>query len=323
MRTRDNNEKQGHNVKNSIADPAVMSKHKNSPSKSGFIAIIGAPNVGKSTLLNQLLGQKIAITSEKPQTTRHRILGVAHLPGAQMIFLDTPGIHRAKKTLNVRMVDTAMKVLGDVDLVVFITDAASPDEGSDEIILKALKKRNLPAILAVNKVDIVNKETLLPLMEEWNEAYPFRAIVPISALERIQIDELVKEMVDALPEGPMYYPEEIVTDMPERFIAAEMIREKVFRLTGEEVPYGVAVTVESFKERPGKKLIDIQATIHVERDSQKPIIIGKGGKMLKRIGEQAREEIEQMVGCKVFLKLWVRVQKKWTRDPKAIKRFGY
>lgn len=293
------------------------------PFKSGFVAIIGAPNVGKSTLLNQLLGQKIAITSKKPQTTRHRILGVAHLPEAQLVFLDTPGIHRARGPLNVRMVEVALKVLGDVDLVVFITDAVSPDNASDEIILESLRKRNLPAILAINKVDLVEKEPLLPLIEKWQAAYPFRAIVPISALERIQIDDLVAEMVAVLLEGPQYYPEDSVTDMPERFIATEMIREKVFRLSGQEIPYGVAVTVESFKERPGKDLIDIQATIHVERDSQKPIIIGKAGRMLKRIGEQARIDIEQMVGRKVFLKLWVRVQKKWTRDTKAIKRFGY
>lgn len=293
------------------------------PFKSGFVAIIGAPNVGKSTLLNQLLGQKIAITSEKPQTTRHRILGVAHMPGAQLIFLDTPGIHRAKGPLNVRMVEVALKVLGDVDLVLFMTDAASPDDVSDEIILESLKKKNLPSILAINKVDLVNKEKLLPLMEQWDEAHAFHAIVPISALQRIQVDELAAEMVALLPEGPQYYPEESVTDMPERFIAAEMVREKVFRLTSQEIPYGVAVTVESFKERTEKNLIDIQATIHVERESQKPMIIGKGGKMLKQIGEQARVDIERMVGCKVFLKLWVRVQKRWTRDEKAIRRFGY
>ncbi len=291
--------------------------------RSGFVAIIGAPNVGKSTLLNQLLGQKIAITSEKPQTTRHRILGVVHLPGAQLIFLDTPGIHRARGALNVRMVEVALKVLADVDLVVLITDAAIPDHASDEIILRSLRKRNLPVILGINKIDLVNKETLLPLIRHWHEAYPFRAIVPISAIERIQIDELVAEMIAVLPEGPRYYPEDSVTDLPERFIAAEMIREKVFGLTGQEIPYGVAVTIESFKERPEKNLIDIQATIHAERESQKPIIIGKAGSMLKRIGEQARMDIERMMGCKVFLKLWVRVQKKWTRDAVTIKRFGY
>ncbi len=291
--------------------------------KSGFVAIIGAPNVGKSTLLNRLIGQKIAITSKKPQTTRHRVLGVAHLPEAQLIFLDTPGIHQARGPLSVRMVEVALKVLGDVDLIVFIIDAVSADNASDEIILESLKKRGLPVIFAINKVDLVKKGKLLPLMEEWDAVYPFRAIVPISALNGTQVDELVKEMVAVLPEGPKYYPEESVTDMPERFIAAEMIREKVFRLTEQEIPYGVAVTVESFKERPEKDLIEIQATIHVERESQKPMIIGKGGKMLKRIGEQAREDIEVMVGRKVFLKLWVRVQKKWTQDAAAIRRFGY
>lgn len=294
-----------------------------SPSRSGFIAIIGAPNVGKSTLLNQLLGQKIAITSEKPQTTRHRILGVVHQPEAQLIFLDTPGIHRARGTLNVRMVEVAMKVMGDVDLVVFLTDATYPDNPSDGIILKFLKKRDLPVILTINKVDLMEKERLLPQIEQWQNAYPFRAIVPISALERIQLDELVAEMVAVLPEGPRYYPEETVTDQTERFIAAEIIREKVFRLTGEEIPYAVAVTVESFKKRLDKNMVDIHAAIHVERNSQKGIIIGKAGRMLKRIGEQAREDIERMVGRKVFLKLWVRVQKNWTRDERAIRRFGY
>jgi len=294
-----------------------------SPSISGFIAIIGAPNVGKSTLLNQLLGQKIAITSEKPQTTRHRILGVVHQPEAQLIFLDTPGIHRARGTLNVRMVEVAMKVMGDVDLVVFLTDATYPDNPSDGIILKYLRKRDLPVILTINKVDLMEKGRLLPQIEQWQNAYPFRAIVPISALERIQLDELVAEMVAVLPEGPRYYPEETVTDQTERFIAAEIIREKVFRLTGEEIPYAVAVTVESFKKRPDKNMVDIHAAIHVERNSQKGIIIGKAGRMLKRIGEQAREDIERMVGRKVFLKLWVRVQKNWTRDERAIRRFGY
>ena len=294
-----------------------------STSRSGFIAIIGAPNVGKSTLLNQLLGQKVAITSEKPQTTRHRILGVVHLPEAQLIFLDTPGIHRARGTLNMRMVEVAMKVMVDVDLVVFLTDATNPDNPSDGIILKSLRMKNLPVILGINKVDLVEKESLLPQIEQWQKAYPFRAVVPISALELIQLDELLAEMVAVLPEGPRYYPEETVTDQTERFIAAEIIREKVFRLTGEEIPYAVAVTVESFKKRTDKDIVDIHAAIHVERDSQKGIIIGKAGRMLKRIGERAREDIERMVGHKVFLKLWVRVQKNWTRDERAIRRFGY
>lgn len=298
-----------------------MNSH--TPFKSGYVAIIGAPNVGKSTLLNQLLGQKIAMTSEKPQTTRNRILGIAHLPQAQLIFLDTPGIHRAKGPLNARLVEVALKVLEDVDLVVFITDAAFPNQVSDQIIVQSLTRKRLPVILAINKIDLVNKETLLPLMDQWRNAYPFEAIVPICALEGTQINRLVSEIAAIIPEGPKYYPDDSVTDIPERFIAAEMIREKMFRLTGQELPYAVAVTVESFKERTGAKLIDIQATIHVERESQKPIIIGKGGQMLKRIGTLAREEIEHMVGCKVFLKLWVRVQKNWTRDERVIRKFGY
>jgi GTP-binding protein Era len=221
------------------------------------------------------------------------------------------------------MVEVALKALEGVDLVLFMTDAAHPDSTSDEVILESLEERDLPVILVINKVDLVNKETLLPMMEQWDEAYPFRAIVPICALEGTQVDALVKEMIAVLPEGPQYYPEDSVTDLPVRLIAAEMIREKVFRLTGEEIPYSVAVTVESFKERPEKNLVEILANIHVERESQKGIVIGKGGKMLKRIGQLAREEIELMVGRKVFLKLWVRVTKKWTKDPNAIKRFGY
>lgn len=279
--------------------------------------------MGKSTLLNQILGQKIAITSEKPQTTRTRILGVAHLPQAQLIFLDTPGIHRARGPLNMRMVETALKVLSDVDVVVFIADAASPDETSDEIIIESLKKKELPVILAINKVDLVEKRKLLPLIDHWDKAYPFKAIVPISALHGIQTDKLLEEMVNLLPEGPKYFPGEEITDLPERFIAAEIIREKVFRLTSQEIPYAVAVTVDSFKEDTGKNLIRIEAVIHVERESQKPIIIGKKGRMLKEIGKQARMDIQKMVGCKVFLKLWVRVQKNWTRDQKAIREFGY
>ena len=291
--------------------------------RSGFISIVGAPNVGKSTLLNHILGQKIAITSDKPQTTRHRILGVAHLPGAQLIILDTPGIHQAKGALNTRIVDIALKALGDVDLVLLMTDGVSQDERSNQIILKALKKKNVPVFLAINKVDLVKKEKLLPLIDQWREAYPFKAIVPVSALLGTQVDDLLLEMVNALPQGPRYYPEETITELPEKFIAGEMIREKVFRMTGEEIPYAVGVTVESFKERSEKPLIDIQATIHVERESQKPIIIGKGGQKIKRIGAAARQDIERMVGCKVFLKLWVRVQRNWTKDERAVRRMGY
>jgi GTP-binding protein Era len=291
--------------------------------KSGFVSIVGAPNVGKSTLLNRVLGQKIAITSEKPQTTRHRILGIAHLPEAQLVFLDTPGIHECKGALNRRMVDVAMKALSDVDLVLVMIDGSKEDTQSNAMILKAIAERGLAAVLAINKVDLVDKEKLLPMIDRWQQAYPFKAILPISALRGIQIDALISEMIQVLPEGPQYYPDDTVTDVPERFIAGEMIREKVFRMTGEEIPYAVAVTVDSFKDRPDRELVDIHATIHVERGSQKPIIIGKGGQKIKRIGAAARKDIERMVGCKVFLKLWVRVQKNWTKDDRAVRRLGY
>ncbi|MFH1674976.1 MAG: GTPase Era [Pseudomonadota bacterium] len=291
--------------------------------KSGFIAIIGAPNVGKSTLLNQILGQKISITSEKPQTTRTRILGVLHRPHAQLIFLDTPGVHQAKQTLNKRMVKVALGTLGDVDQILYLIDASRPDEESDDFLLKNIKKIKTPVILAINKVDLIEKESLLPLMETWMTRHPFHAVVPISALKNIQIDQLLDEMSALLPEGPLYFPEDTITDQPVRLIASEMIREKIFRLTSKEIPYSVAVTIDTFKERPDKNRVDIEATIHVERDSQKGIIIGKGGAMLKNVGRMARLDIQRMVGSPVFLKLWVRVQKNWSRDAKALSGFGY
>ena len=291
--------------------------------KAGFISIIGAPNVGKSTLLNRILGQKISITSAKPQTTRNRIMGICHLPQAQLIFLDTPGIHHGKGVLNKRIVETAMQVLADADLTVLMIEGAGQGGNPDKMILQALKKEQVPVILAINKVDLIKKEMVLPLIDRWHRSYPFEAIIPISALLGIQIDDLVSEMIKLLPEGPKYYPEENLTDVSQRFIAAEVVREKVFRLTGDEIPYSVAVVVESFKERIGKNLIDIHATIYVERDSQKPIIIGNKGMMLKQIGEHARKDIEQMVGRKVFLRLWVRVRKNWTKDEKIVRGFGY
>lgn len=293
------------------------------PFKSGFIAILGAPNVGKSTLLNQILGQKISITSEKPQTTRTRILGVLHRPHAQLIFLDTPGVHQAKQTLNKRMVKIALGTLGDVDQILYVIDASRPDEDSDAFLLRNLRKVKTPVILAINKVDLIEKESLLPLMETWNKRHPFHAVVPISALKDIQIDQLLDEMSVLLPEGPLYFPEDTITDQPVRLIASEMIREKIFRLTSKEIPYSVAVTIDTFTEIPDKNRVDIEATIHVERDSQKGIIIGKGGTMLKKIGSMARLDIQRMVGSQVFLKLWVRVQKNWSKNAQALSGFGY
>jgi GTP-binding protein Era len=291
--------------------------------KSGFVAIVGAPNVGKSTLLNRMLGQKISITSKKPQTTRNRILGILDRPRGQFVFLDTPGVHRASKPLNVRIVDVALSALADVDLILVMADVTAPHTDAEQYMVKKLKAHKTPALLALNKIDRVPKERLLEQIDAWSRQFSFKEIVPISALHGQQVENLVAAMELALPCGPPMYPPGSLTDMPERFIAAEMIREKAFRMTGEEIPYSVAVTVDEFKEEKGGKLVRILSTIHVERDSQKGMIIGKGGHKLKEIGQAARKEIERMVGTKVFLKLFVRVQKNWSKDTKALRRFGY
>jgi GTP-binding protein Era len=291
--------------------------------KCGFVAIIGAPNAGKSTLLNKLLGQKLSITSKKPQTTRNRILGIIHRPNAQVVFLDTPGIHPSDKPLNIRIVEIALSVLGDVDLVLLLADASKPNAESERFLLGSLKKQKTPVILALNKIDLIKKPALLLQISAWTEQYPFLSVVPISALQGDQLKALLAAMIQALPDGPPLYPEEALTDLPMRFIAAEMIREKVFRLTGQEIPYAAAVTVDSFQSEKENGRIRIHATIHVERDSQKGIVIGKNGAKLKQIGEAARKEIETMVNAGVFLKLFVRVQKNWSKDTRAIRRFGY
>jgi GTP-binding protein Era len=269
-----------------------------------------------------MLGEKIAITSRKAQTTRNRILGVVHRPGAQMVFIDTPGIHKAEKALNVRMVETALTSLADVDAVLFLIDAAQPDPPAEEMTAGALGKLSVPVILVVNKIDLVRKPLLLEIIDRWRQRADFSTIVPVSARHGDGVDPLLAALAAELPEGPPYFPEDAVTDMPERFIAAEMIREKVFRFTGQEIPYSAAVTIDDFDEDRAD-LIRIHATVHVERDSQKGIVIGKRGAKLKTIGEEARKEIERMVGTKVFLKLFVRVQKNWSRDTRALRKFGY
>ena len=291
--------------------------------RSGFVAILGAPNAGKSTLLNRLLGQKISITSKKPQTTRNRILGVVHRTGSQMVFLDTPGIHRAKNPLNARIVDAALSTLSEVDLVLLVVDSQTPDELSERLLLDKLSQQRIPVLLALNKIDQVKRPALLSQIERWSGLSPFAAVVPISAKNGEQVDRLMDAMEAILPAGAPFFPPESVTDLPTRFIAAEMIREKAIRLTGQEIPYAVAVTIDSFKEDKKGALIRIHATIHVERDSQKGIVIGRQGAKLKQIGEAARQEIEKMLDTKVFLKLFVRVQKNWTRDTKALRKFGY
>ncbi len=292
--------------------------------RSGFVTIAGAPNAGKSTLLNRILGERIAITSAKPQTTRSRILGVCHRPGAQVIFYDTPGIFEAKDKLNLRIVDTALTAVGDADLILAVVDAADPDPKAEVYLAERLRDQKRPVILALNKVDLVkDKEALLDLIRRWSTYREFEAVVPISAADGTQVDELIAAIVKCLPEGPPYYPEETLTDATERFIAAELIREKIFRLTGEEIPYASAVTIEAYKESEKGRKLRIEATVHLERDSQKGIVIGKAGAMLKRIGTEARIDIERLTGARVFLKLFVRVEKNWRRDTKAIERFGY
>lgn len=290
--------------------------------KSGFVAIAGAPNSGKSTLLNRLLGQKLAITSKKPQTTRNRIMGVLHRPYAQIVFIDTPGIHKATVPLNIRIVDAALAALGDVDVVLLVVDVAAPDPDSEGFLVTKLKKQR-PVVLALNKIDLVEKTALLAIIDTWSRAYPFEAIIPISAQDGIQVEQLVGAMESLLPAGPPLFPAETLTDLPERFFAAEMIREKVFRLTGQEIPYATAVTIDSFSDEKKGALVKIQATINVEKDSQKGIVIGKKGLKLKQIGQAARQDIEAMLGTKVFLELFVRVQKNWSKDTKALRQFGY
>lgn len=290
---------------------------------SGFVALVGAPNAGKSTLLNRMLGEKISITSRKPQTTRNRILGIVHRPAAQFVFIDTPGVHRAQQPLNVRIVDTALSALGDVDLILLIADPLRPDLPAENFLIGRLVETGKPVILAVNKMDRLTPEQLIETLDRWSKRHGFKHIVPISALQGTQVDDLLQVLEEMLPEGPPFYAEDMLTDSAERFIVAELIREKVFRLTGEEIPYATAVTVDVFKETRQGKMVRITATIHVERDSQKGMVIGRGGKKLKEIGQAAREDIEKLLGNKVYLELFVRVQKNWTRDTRALRKFGY
>jgi GTP-binding protein Era len=291
--------------------------------KSGFVSIIGAPNVGKSTLLNALLQQKVAITSPKPQTTRHRIRGILHLENAQIIFVDTPGIHDASIPYNKYMVQLAVETLQEVDLILLMIEPF-PKGLADgrHIISTYLTQVDKPCILLINKIDKIAKPELLPIIDEFSKLYPFKALIPISAKKQAGLEDVLREILQYLPEGPQYYPEDFITDQTERQIVAEVIREKIIYSTRDEIPYSVAVTVEEFKEIPEKDMIYINATIHVEKDSQKGIIIGKGGQKLKSIGKAAREEIELILGKKVFLDLFVRVQSNWRRDPRVWGQLG-
>ncbi len=296
----------------------------NPPFKSGYVIIAGAPNAGKSTLLNRILGEKISIISSKPQTTRHRILGVCHRPGVQIIFYDTPGIFEPKDPLHARIVDTALGAISDADVLLAVVDAANPNPDAEARLAETIRSQNRPMILALNKIDLIpDKEALLEIIARWSAKLAFAALVPVSARDGTQVDELLEAITRVLPDGPPYFPQNSLTDVSERFIASELIREKIFRLTGEEIPYASAVTVEAFKLSSDEKRVSIEATIHLERDSQKGIIIGRKGAMLKRIGSEARQDIERMTGKTVFLKLFVRVQKNWRKDVNSIERFGY
>lgn len=292
------------------------------PFRSGFVAIVGRPNVGKSTLLNRILGEKIVITSDKPQTTRNRIQGIHNLPGGQIVFIDTPGVHRARSRLNRFMVETALAAIKEVDVVLFLVEADAEPAEQEKIITEILAGTGTPVFLVINKTDLVEKERLLERIAAYVRLFPFREIVPVSALTGDGVERLVELIFASLPEGPAYFPDDILTDLPERFVVAEIIREKVFRLTRDEIPYSVAVTVDSFKER-ADGLVAISASIIVERDSQKGIVIGRRGEMLKKIGSQARQEIEGLLDARVFLELFVKVRKDWSENPRLLKELGY
>lgn len=290
--------------------------------RSGFVSIIGRPNAGKSTLLNSILGEKVSIVSPKPQTTRNVIRGIKNIEDCQIVFLDTPGIHKGRGLLNEFMVKAALQSLRDVDAVIYLVEAGRIS-GDDRFIIEGLKRLDCPVILGINKIDTIDKREALPLIDTFSKLLTFKDIVPISALKGDGVDILLKIVSGLLPEGPKYFPDDILTDQPERFVVAEIVREKVFRFTHEEVPYSTAVAVERFEEKKGGSLVSISATITVERDSQKAIVIGKKGVMLKKIGTAAREDIEKLLGAKVFLELFVRVQEEWTKKPGALKEFGY
>jgi GTP-binding protein Era len=291
--------------------------------KSGFVSLVGRPNAGKSTLLNRFAGQKLAIVSDKPQTTRHRITGVRNRPDGQIVFIDTPGIHKPMHRMNRRMVDTAMDVLREVEVIVLVVDATEPPGAGDRFVLDLVREAGSPAILALNKVDRVHKPRLLPLMQQYQARLPFKAIVPVSALTGDGVDELERQIVDALPESPPLFPEDYLTDQTERTLAAELIREKVLHHTRDELPYTTGVVIEQFEEadREGG-LTRIYAAILVESDSQKPIVVGKGGSMIKRIGTEARHDLEEMLGGKVFLDLHVKVRGDWRDDERVLDEMG-
>lgn len=291
--------------------------------RCGFVAIVGAPNSGKSTLLNRLLDLKVAATTSRPQTTRTRILGIWTEPAAQIVFVDTPGLHHPASSLQRVMVQTAISVLGEVDILIWLVGAARSEPAEEKIVLDHLSAVKKPVVLALNKIDLIKPPALLPLIDRLAACRQFHAVVPISALRGEGLDVLTAELIALLPQGGPVFPADQITDQPERVLAAEFVREKAMRLTGQEVPYGVAVAVSEFTEKKERNLVYIRAVISVERESHKAIIIGAKGAKLKQIGQAARREIERLLGVKVYLDLFVRVEKNWTRKEKLVRRMGY
>ena len=293
--------------------------------KAGYVAIIGRPNVGKSTLMNRMVGQDLCIVSPRPQTTWHRILGIKNLPAAQILFVDTPGIHRSDALFNRNLVHAAERAMADADAILWLIDATETDHPDDQLILQKLQQEQpkAPVFLAVNKVDLIAKPLLLPLIAHWQTVHGFAEILPISAAKEVNLDRLEALLVASLPTGHAFYPVEDLTDRSERFFIAEILRGRAFAILHQELPYAVAVEVEAVRAREGQDLTDVEATLCVEKESQKGIVIGRGGQMLKRIGASARPAIEELLGTRVFLKLNVRVEEAWRKDPKSLKRFGY
>lgn len=290
--------------------------------KSGFVAIVGRPNVGKSTFMNYVLGQKIAIMSDKAQTTRNKIQGVYTNQDCQIVFLDTPGIHKPKHELGNFMVESAYSALKEVDAVLFMVNAAEKRGPGDDFIIEKLKKIKTPVFLVLNKIDLISPDELLDRVESYQETIPFAGIIPISVLQGNNVQELMTTLTNHLPEGPQYYPSDQITDHPEYFVVSELIREKILHLTKEEIPHSVAVTVDKMQKDEFDK-VHVYANIIVERPTQKGIIIGKGGKLLKEIGVRARRDIEQLLGNKVYLELWVKVEKDWRKKKSHLQDFGY
>ena len=290
--------------------------------KSGFVAVVGRPNVGKSTLINSLIGQKVLIMSDKPQTTRNKIMCVLTQEDAQVLFIDTPGIHKPKHKLGELMVQTAQSTLKEVDVVLMVADGTASFGSGEEYIIEQLRAVRTPVILAINKIDMLSKEAVFPIIRQYQERFDFQAIVPISALEHIQLEALVDEIKTHLEPGPQYYPEDMITDQPERLVIAEMIREKALHLTREEIPHAIAVEIEEIKTRPNEDLY-VRAVIYVERESQKGIVIGAKGGLLKEIGRLAREDVQGLLGSKVYLDLWVKVKKDWRNRDVMLRTLGY